>query len=69
MQHISPRQRVDGDVEGSNGTAVGALLLQGWPRQLAVSMPADTDGVSPPHNLADADLKTVQARFSPLDRL
>jgi hypothetical protein len=29
----------------------------------------DTDGVLTPHNLADADLKTAQARFSPLDRL
>jgi hypothetical protein len=35
-EHLPITQRVDGDIEGSNGTPVGGLLLQGWPGQLPV---------------------------------
>jgi len=30
-------QRVDGDIHHSNGTSVGPLLPQGWPRQISLS--------------------------------
>ena len=37
MEHLPITHRVDGDIEGSNETPVGALLPQGPPDRLTVS--------------------------------
>ena len=42
-------QMVEGDIQRSNGTSVGALLRQGWPRQLTASTLPRYEGLLAPH--------------------
>jgi hypothetical protein len=73
-EHLPITDRVNGDIEGSNGASVGALLPHGWPGQLTVcrsrcglttqeaapGMSAiDTDAVLPPHRQANGIDRTI----------